>query len=268
MVPVLCLVAGFAYGIAGRRNLKIYRARRRWTTRTWRAAAFFGGLLLVLVIGGPADALARQTFWLRTAQLVLLLMVASPLLVLGAPSPRFARLLRRPGHDRPRGKIGAVLAFTFFSAVLVGAYVPNIYHLTAVPGLARDLGQAALVVLGYGFWAQVIAQPGRACALSHLGRVAYLFASSAQVRILGLVLGFAPVSFYGVPLIDQQIAAGILMVPGILTDLVALTVCLYLWLAQDERGHHQGGSDTGGRRIGLRPAAASTRAMASSARTA
>ena len=98
--------------------------------------------------------------------------------------------------------------------------------------------------------------------------MAYLFASSAQVRILGLVLGFAPVSFfYGVPLIDQQIAAGILMVPGILTDLVALTVCLYLWLAQDARGH-QGGSDTGGRRAGLRPTAASTRAMASTARTA
>jgi len=49
------------------------------------------------------------------------------------------------------------------------------------------------------------------------------------------VLGFASASFYPVPLVDQQIAAGILMVPGVLTDLVVLTVCLYLWLGQDDR---------------------------------
>lgn len=42
-------------------------------------------------------------------------------------------------------------------------------------------------------------------------------------------------SLYGVPLIDQQLAAGILIVPGVLTDLIVITVCLYLWLAQDER---------------------------------
>jgi cytochrome c oxidase assembly factor CtaG len=266
MVGVLCLVVGCGYWVAGRRPLRLYGARRRWTVRTWRAAAFFCALLLILLTTGPADALARQTFWMRTAQLMLLLMVASPLLVLGAPGPRFGRLRRRAGDQRGRGKLGSVLAFALFSAVVVGAYVPAVYRATAMPGLARDLGQATVIALGYGFWAQVIAQPGRTCALSHLGRVAYLFLSSAQVRILGLVLGFAPVSFYGVPLIDQQIAAGILMVPGILTDLVALTVCLYLWLAQDER--HQGGSDTGGRRVGLRPAGATTRAMASSARTA
>ena len=99
MVGAICLLAGLAYWIAGRRNLKICGARRRWTARTWRAVAFSGGLLLVFVISGPADALARQTFWGRTAQLMVLLMVASPLLVLGAPSLRFARLLRRSNQQ-------------------------------------------------------------------------------------------------------------------------------------------------------------------------
>jgi cytochrome c oxidase assembly factor CtaG len=50
-----------------------------------------------------------------------------------------------------------------------------------------------------------------------------------------VILGFAAAAFYPVPLVDQQIAAGILMVPGVLTDLIVLTVCLYLWLGQDER---------------------------------
>ena len=101
--------------------------------------------------------------------------------------------------------------------------------------MARSFAELTVGLIGYACWAQVISQPGRPSPLSHLGRVAYLFLSSAQVRILGLVLGFAPASFSCVPLIDQQIGAGILMVPGVLTDLIALTVCLYLWLAQDDR---------------------------------
>jgi UPF0716 family protein affecting phage T7 exclusion len=42
--------------------------------------------------------------------------------------------------------------------------------------------------------------------------------------------------------------AGVLMVPGVITDLIALTVCLYLWLAQDEsKQAHR--FDTGGRAV-------------------
>ena len=40
------------------------------------------------------------------------------------------------------------------------------------------------------------------------------------------------------------------MVPGVLSDLIVLTVCMYLWLAQDER-RHRGGSDRGGRLVSL-----------------
>jgi cytochrome c oxidase assembly factor CtaG len=51
-----------------------------------------------------------------------------------------------------------------------------------------------------------------------------------------------------VPLVDQEIAAGIIMVPGVLTDLVVLTVCLYLWLGQEDRRQLRRG-DPGGRRL-------------------
>src|SRR5438094_551158 len=74
--------------------------------------------------------------------------------------------------------------------------------------------------------------------------------SSAQLRVLGAVLGFASTAFYPVPLADQQIAAGIVMVPGVITDLVVLTVCLYLWLSQDDRSQ-AGRGDRGGRPAGF-----------------
>jgi cytochrome c oxidase assembly factor CtaG len=66
------------------------------------------------------------------------------------------------------------------------------------------------------------------------------------------VLGFAPAPFYPVALTDQQIAAGIIMVPGVLTDLVVLTVCLYLWLGQDDRRSRRHGDPGGRRRPALR----------------
>jgi cytochrome c oxidase assembly factor CtaG len=235
IVAALCLAAGCAYLLAGRRPLRLYGARRGWTVRRWRAMAFVTSLGLVATVAGLGEVVAAPRFWLRTSQLMLLLMVACPLLVLGAPSARFARLFNRPGQRAMPRRSRSVAAFLLFSVALVAAYLPPVYRLTGTSNLARQIAQLTIVVAGYAFWTQVITQPGRPSPLSHLGRVAYLFLSSAQVRILGLVLGFAPASFYGVPLIDQQIGAGILMVPGVLTDLIALTVCLYLWLAQDDR---------------------------------
>ncbi len=234
MVSLLCLVVAIGYLIGGRRRVRLVGGWR-WNARHWRTAAFGAGLGLIAGLSGPLDPVARETFWLRTAQLMLILMVAGPLLVLGAPRPRIARWFRRRiGRVEPR-PVWSLVAFLVFTAALIAAYLPPVYRLVAGPGLARQAGQAVMAVVGYAFWSQVIAQPGAACALSHIGRIAYLVTSSVQVRVLGLVLGFAPGSLYGVPLIDQQLAAGILIVPGVLTDLIVITVCLSLWLAQDER---------------------------------
>jgi cytochrome c oxidase assembly factor CtaG len=236
MAAALCLIFAVLYLLGGRRPVRLVDARPRWTARRWRASAFLAGLALVAVgLSGPVDALVRGSMAMRTAQLVALMMVVGPLLVLGAPEPRFRRLL--VGRTRPARRPLAVpvLAFVLFNAGILLAYLPTVYRATAGPGWPRELGQIIMLGLAYFFWAQVIAQPPAGCRLPHLGRAVYLFLSSAQLRLLGVILGFASAAFYPVPLVDQQIAAGILMVPGVLTDLVVLTVCLYLWLGQDDR---------------------------------
>jgi cytochrome c oxidase assembly factor CtaG len=232
----LSLVLGVLYLLGGRRPVRLLDARPQWTSRHWRAAAFFVGIGLVAIgLSGPVDGLARASLATRTAQLVVLLMLAAPLIVVGAPEPRFRRLLvRRPTPSR-QSYVLPILAFLLFNGGILLAYLPAVYRATAGPGWPRELGQITMLGLAYFFWSQVIAQPPGHGRLSHLGRVVYLFLSSAQLRILGVILGFASAPFYRVPLVDQQIAAGILMVPGVLTDLVVLTVCLYLWLGQDDR---------------------------------
>jgi cytochrome c oxidase assembly factor CtaG len=237
MAVGLSLALGVAYLLAGRRPVRLLDAQPQWSGRQWRATAFLIGLGLVAVdLSGPVDGLARGSMATRTAQLVVLLMLVAPLIVVGAPEPRFRRLLvGRPTPWR-RSYVLPILAFLLFNGGILLAYLPAVYRATAGPGWPRQLGQIAMLGLAYFFWSQVIAQPPGHCQLSHLGRVVYLFVSSAQLRILGVVLGVASAAFYPVPLFDQQIAAGILMVPGVLTDLVVLTVCLYLWLGQDDRG--------------------------------
>jgi cytochrome c oxidase assembly factor CtaG len=234
-VPLSIILAGI-YLLGGRRPVRLLGTAPHWTARQWRASAFFAGLvMLALGTSAPVDALTRQSLSARTAQLMALLMVVAPLLVLGAPQPRFLRLIRRGRQDRRSPSWVPPAAFVLFNGAVILSFLPAIYQATAGSGWAPQLFQLAMVGLAYLFWSQVIAQPPGQCRLSHLGRVVYLFLSSAQLRVLGVVLGFASASFYPVPLVDQQVAAGIVMVPGVLTDLVVLTVCLYLWLGQEEQ---------------------------------
>ena len=75
-------IAAILYRL-GTRGVSGSRARRE---RTWRAQAFYAGLIaLALAIAPPLDDLADRLFWAHMAQHALLQMVAPPLIVLGAP---------------------------------------------------------------------------------------------------------------------------------------------------------------------------------------
>lgn len=236
MVIAVAFLATVCYWLGGRRPVRVIPLSRRWSARHWRATAFFSGVGLALVLlSDGIDMVARERIWLGTIQLIALVMLVAPLLVLGAPWPRFAYLLGRARSGQSGSRWLTVLAFALFNGMLFAEYLPPVVAVLGRPGLLREAAQLAVVGVAVFFWSQVIAQPPRRCALNHVERVAYLVLSSVLIRILGLVLGFASASFYGAPLIEQQLAAGILLVPGVFTDLIVLTVCLYLWLGQDAR---------------------------------
>ena len=262
MVIAVAFLATVCYWFGGRRPVHVVPPSRRWSARHWRTTAFITGIALgLLLLSDGIDAVARDRFWLGTIQLVILVMLVAPLLVVGAPWPRFAYLLGRARSGRSGSRWQAVLAFTLFNGTLFALYLPPVVAAIGSPGLLRQTVQLAVIGVAVFFWSQVIAQPPRRCALNHVERVAYLVLSSVLIRILGLVLGFASASFYGVPLIEQQFAAGVLLVPGVFTDLIVLTVCLYLWLGQDARKSTER-FDSGGRSLPvathLRPVTSAT----------
>jgi len=130
-VPLGIILALF-YLLGGRRPVRLLGSEPHWNARQWRACAFFAGLvLLALGTSAPLDALTRQSLSGRTAQLMALLMVVAPLLVLGAPQPRFLRLIQTRRYDNRSPSWVPAAAFLLFNGAVILSFVPAIYEATA-----------------------------------------------------------------------------------------------------------------------------------------
>jgi len=263
--PALLIgVAGLVYGLAMRRPLRVVPGpSRRFGERRRRAAAFYLGLTTMMVaLVGPIDSLSEQLFWVHMLQHLLLMMVAAPLIVIGAPWLSPIRLLssrgrRALGHaafsstwSAPLRSMGRSLgnpatAWVAFNANLVVWHVPVAYDETLRSQAVHDLEHVSFVVLGILFWAQVIdSRPFRG-RLNDLQRALYLTGAAMVGWGLSIFLAFAPTVLYapyaslarrpaGISaLADQQLAAGVMWGPGSIAFGVGVFVSLYRWLGAD-----------------------------------
>lgn len=231
--------------------------------RRLRAAAFGAGLFTILVaLVGPVDDASDHYFWVHMTQHLLLVMVAAPLLVLGAPwlapwrllghSTR-VRLTRRIGHSpgwaAPRRAwrwlVTVVAAWVIFNVNLLAWHLPALYDLTLRNTTVHYTEHVLLLLTGVLFWAQVIDSPPLARRLEQPQRAAYLTlaAVAGWLLALAIVLPATPIySAYAVQhvgsggmsaLTDQQLAAGMMWVPGSIPYSMGVFYALYRWL--DER---------------------------------
>ncbi len=251
------------YVWGGSRRVHGIEAPPGWGAAQWRTTAFFSGLaVLVVALDTPIETLTRQLFWVHMTQHLLLIMVAAPLLVLGAPGLQMWRglplAIRRPlgrmafKHPvmRPMRRLfaraaGPVGAWGLSSANLWVWHWPAAYDLTLRSHAVHHLEHALFLGLGLLFWAQVIDQPPFHCRLSPLKRIVYVFLGALQAWALAAVLGFASIPFYAYAqmtwrpggmsaLTDQQFGAGIMWVPGSITYSIVIIACTYLWLRDEE----------------------------------
>jgi cytochrome c oxidase assembly factor CtaG len=257
IVLTACLLAAALYAVAWRRPVRLLKTRWRWNARHWRATAFFGGLCLsCLVTSPPVEELTRRFFWVLSAQRMALATAIAPLLVVGAPAALARRRLSRLGARMTSALGSPLAAFLAFNGALVFVMLPVTANRVAASTVVTDGANLLLLLFAAWFWAQVIDQPPIRCRLRYLGRAAYLLLGSMTIRVLGLIAGFAPAPFYShyvslegwrAALGDQQLGAGIMLVPGVLTDTIVLAVCLFLWLGSEARiraGDAGGGTRT------------------------
>jgi putative membrane protein len=202
----------------------------------WRAGGFLLGLFLIwLALGSPLAAFDEQLLTVHMVQHLLLMALAPPLILLGAPVmpllhglPRqfvqtfLAPLFRYP----PMQRIGCLLshpAFCWLAAAiaLVGWHVPSAFTLALQSETWHVAEHASFLAAGFLFWWPVI-QPWP--SVSHWPRwsmLLYLFLATLPCDILSAYLTFCdrvvypvylstPRPFAMAPLEDQQ-CAGALM---------------------------------------------------------
>ncbi|HEY3921448.1 MAG TPA: cytochrome c oxidase assembly protein [Gaiellaceae bacterium] len=236
---VVCVVLALLYAQGGRGRARDPR----------RAAAFYGGIAAtVLALDTPIDAYADRLFCVHMFQHVLLLSVAPPLLVLGRPWPRLWQPL--PVAARRGGAraftAGAPLAHPAVALALLATtmgawHVPALYDATLRSNVVHQLEHLTFVLAGILFWGVVIGTPPLRRRLNGALRVGYFVLAMVPGWILAIVLAFAHKPLYSYAalahrpggisaLADQQLAAGVMWVPGSLAYVIAACWALYTWL--------------------------------------
>jgi putative membrane protein len=241
----------------GRRTAAVALGRgTSWDNGDTAFVLGIGALLLALI--SPISYFDITLQWDHMVQHVLLLLVAPPLILLADPfriawagylaaqgrpivieGTWPARAMRRL-HAGPRP---ASLVVLLFSVDLLLWHLPPIYNATLRIASVHDLEHLTFLVVGLLFWDQVISPlqaPGR---LSLLGRGVVVMVGMFVSWGLAIVIGYAshPLYAYPVPngglslLGDQEIAAGVMWVPGGVPFLIALLYLGIRWFEVDDR---------------------------------
>ncbi len=246
-------IAGFLYWLGGRGWPK--RDPRQWL----RTASFVAGLTTIVVaLDSPLDTYADQLFWVHMTQHILLLTVAPPLILLGRPWPRMWRAL--PLHTRTtvgrtiaRARWTAPLralarplpAWVLFNATIVVWHIPALYNATLTSRPVHNLEHAMFFFTGLLFWARVVDPGPLRPRLVWVARAAYVVGAMVVGWILAIALVVITHPLYahyaalvhrpgGISaLTDQQIAGGVMWVPGSIAYTITVVIGFYRWLEPD-----------------------------------
>ena len=273
--PPLVLVVDLVilYWIGSRRTVT---PQRTASVQRWRSGAFYTAMaVLAIALASPIEKLSEQLFWVHMIQHVLLMLVAAPLIVFARPWIRLWRALPLSGRRRlarwlSHGERTAPLrslsrwlgspaaGLGLFSVVLLGWHVPAMFdatlHSEALHALEHTLFFAVAVLL----FKQVIPSPPLRARLGDVQRVLYVVAAMTVSWVLAVVLALAPQALYphyahlasrpgGISaLADQQLAAGVMWVPGSITFVIIIFVYVHRWLAPPAPGSRRAPRLAGG----------------------
>ena len=164
--------------------------------------------MILGALASPIDTLAEKLFWVHMTQHVMLLTIAAPLIVLGAPWNSIWRPLPlgfRRTSQRPSAAPAGARRFGRSRACWRGRYRPGspstsnlvpgtcpaVYDLAVRDRAVHDLEHVTFLVFGVLLWAQVIDSPPLRARLSAIHRVYYIVAAAVVGWIIALVLIFA-----------------------------------------------------------------------------
>jgi putative membrane protein len=263
--PPLVLVIDLAilYLLGAHRT---FTPERKRVAQRRRCACFWTSLaVLAIALASPIERLSANLFWVHMIQHVLLIAVAAPLFVVAAPWIRLWRCLpldtrrwlaRGLSHGQRTAPLRAlsrwvgrpVPSFVAFSVVLLGWHVPALFDATLQSTTLHAFEHTLFFFTAVLFWKQVIPSAPLRIRLLAPQRVIYLVGGMIVSWALAVVLALAPHPLYSYyadlsprpggisALADQQLAAGVMWVPGSITFLIVLFVYVHRWLVPPSPG--------------------------------
>lgn len=217
--------------------------------RFWLAAVAVALVLVSLV--PPAASYARRYVFAESLQFLLFATVVPALLVLGAPwrwlgaPERLAGLLlpARPGPPRrgPGFARGLAVLLVFMGTVIAWRLPASVDALARLPGFAV-LEMATLVAAGSALWLELVESPPSLPALSRPLRAVFAAVAMWTIWILAYILGFSQVAWFHAyahgagltPVVDQEIATGIMWAVPALCFVPVVFVTALTWLKDPE----------------------------------
>lgn len=222
-----------------------------------RTIAFLLGLFVIAVaLQSGVERYDTTLFSIHMVQHLLLMLVAPPLLLLGAPitqllrvvSPGFRRRVLLPFlHSGPMVFLShPVTAWLLFTLVLWGTHFSPLFDVALENPPVHQLEHGLYLVAAMLFWFPVVgADPGPR-RLGYPARALYLLLQMPPSSFLAMAVLFAGAPLYdhyaalGAPygvsaLADQQAAAGIMWVWSDMTLIAAILLVVGAWMRADER---------------------------------
>src|SRR5262245_36423604 len=222
----------------------------------WRLVVFQAGLLtLFLALASPLHPLAELLLQFHMIQHLLLMMVAPPLLLLGAPLLPLLRGLPRPVLLRGLGpffgstslqRLGQFLTHPIvcliaFTVSNVAWHLPVLYELALSSDFWHHVQHFCFLGTGLLFWWPVVQPWPSRLRWPQWAMIPYLLFADIQNTALSAFLIFSERVLYptyasvprlwGISVVDDQAAAGAIMwVPGSLVFLIPVAILAIRWL--------------------------------------
>jgi len=222
-----------------------------------RTVAFLAGLgAIEIALQSIVERYDTTLFSVHMLQHILLTLVASPLLALGAPVTLLLRVTR-PGFRRRyllpmlHSRVLRVLAFPvvswlLFAGVMWGTHFSPLFEASLDDPLIHDLEHVAYLVAGLLFWWPAVNLDPGPWRMAHPVRAMYLFLQMPQNTFLALAIYSASSPLYAHyanisldwgpnPLLDQQLAGGLMWIIGDIIFISSMVLVVRGWMRSEER---------------------------------
>ena len=257
--PVVVLILGLVF-VTYTRGIFTMRPIKEHVLGPWRPIAFYVGIgSAFLALSSPIDTLSDRLFAFHMIQHLLLVFIAAPLILVGAPLLPMLRGipsgLRRttviPGARSTQVRFVArhvtnpMIAWAAFVVALWGWHMPSLYTAALESETVHILEHASFIGTALLFWWLVIEPVPFQGRIPYLGRLVFIILALIQSLPLVAMLTFTSEPWYepyvisggywGIdPMTDQQMGGLIMWIGAMVPYFIAVSALFMVAMNKDE----------------------------------